>query len=80
MTQKCIVTKIKLYDNEGNLVPNRPPESRLFRPTDSFEDLRYELKECSLIKIEYALASESKKWLPSLYTDASNQKGSKAIL
>ena len=39
MTQKCIVTKIKLYDNEGNLVPNRPPESRLFRPTDSFEDL-----------------------------------------
>ena len=39
MTQKCIVTKLKLYDNEGNLVPNRPPESRLFRPTDSFEDL-----------------------------------------
>ena len=30
---------MKLYDADGNLVPNRPSESRLFRPTDSFEDL-----------------------------------------
>ena len=63
MTQKCIVTKIKLYDNEGNLVPNRPPESRLFRPTDSFEDLRYELEKCGLVKIDYALVSVRKNWL-----------------
>ena len=39
MTQKCIVTKIKLYDLDGNVGLTRPPESRLFRPTDSFEDL-----------------------------------------
>ena len=39
VTQKCIVTKIKLYDLDGNVGLTRPPESRLFRPTDSFEDL-----------------------------------------
>jgi len=39
VTQKCIVTKLKLYDADGNLSPTRPSESRLFRPTDSFEDL-----------------------------------------
>ena len=53
VTQKCIVTKIKLYDSDGNLVPNRPPESRLFRPTDSFEDL-----STMTLSLQEALARE----------------------
>ena len=53
ITQKCIVTKIKLYDSDGNLAPSRPPESRLFRPTDSFEDL-----STMTLSLQEALARE----------------------
>jgi len=39
VTQKCIVAKLKMYLPNGLEVRSRPPESRLFRPTDSFEDI-----------------------------------------
>ena len=39
MTQKCVIGKIRLFHPDGSDVGPRPPESRLFRPTDSFEDL-----------------------------------------
>jgi len=39
VTQKCIVAKIKLYYPDGVDCETRPPQSRLFRPTDSFEDI-----------------------------------------
>jgi len=39
VTQKCIVAKIKLCYPEGADCETRPPQSRLFRPTDSFEDM-----------------------------------------
>lgn len=39
VTQKCIVAKIKLYYPDGVECETRPPQSRLFRPTDSFEEV-----------------------------------------
>jgi len=39
VTQKCIVAKIKLYYPDGVDCESRPQQSRLFRPTDSFEDI-----------------------------------------
>jgi len=39
VTQKCIVAKLKLYYPDGVDCASRPPQSRLFRPTDSFEDI-----------------------------------------
>jgi len=39
VTQKCIVAKLKLIYPDGIDCESRPPQSRLFRPTDSFEDI-----------------------------------------
>jgi len=38
-TQKCVVLRLQLLDCEGQEWPSRPSQSRLYRPTDSFEDL-----------------------------------------
>ena len=39
VTQKCIIAKIRLFHGDGAEVRVRPTESRLFRPTDDFEDM-----------------------------------------
>ncbi len=40
MTQKCVVCKVALFHPDGSEVESRPSDSRLFRPSDSLEDLQ----------------------------------------
>ena len=40
VTQKCIIAKLQLFHADGTEVCVRPAESRLFRPTDEFEDMQ----------------------------------------
>jgi len=38
-TQKCVVLRLKLFGQDGEEWAKRPSQSRLFRPSDSYEDL-----------------------------------------
>lgn len=53
VTQKCIVTKVRLCHCDGTDAGLRPSESRLFRPTDSYEDL-----STMTLSLQEALARE----------------------
>jgi len=38
-TQKCVVLRLQLFGQDGKEWAKRPSQSRLFRPSDSYEDL-----------------------------------------
>jgi len=40
VTQRCVVAKVSLKHADGRSESARPPDSRLFRPNDSMEDLK----------------------------------------
>ena len=39
VTQKCVIMKISLVHPDGEMQSKRPSSSRLYKPSDSYEDL-----------------------------------------